>query len=97
MNGYDCITCGPMSSEAHDGRDGTACLDLCIPEGECQIPDNPAVKGKDGRCYWRGENGHTNGWGLPDPAHMERTEGDPPAPIKPLPGQIGFDGEVVKL
>ena len=97
MNGYDCITCGPMSSENyHDSRDGTPCGELCLPEGECQIPDAPSVKGKDGLCYWRGENGGTNGWGLPDPAHRERTEGDPPAPIKPLVGQIGFDGAIVR-
>ena len=64
-------------------------------ECECQHAEDPAVRGKDGLCYWRGDNGHTDGWYLPDPAHEERTEDDPPAHIKPLPGQIGFDGTVV--
>ena len=91
---YDCITCGQLPQEYHDGRDGTDCIWVCIPAGECRRPSDPAVKGADGLCYWRLENGETNGWGLPDPAHEKRTVDDPPAPYKPLPGQIGFDGAV---
>ena len=89
---YDCITCGSLKHDVHDGRDGTHCLADCIPEGECQHPGDPAVRGKDGLCYWLGENGHTDKWYLPDPSHEERTEDDPPAPLKPLPGQIRFIG-----
>ena len=93
---YDCVTCGSLQQEYHDGRDGTYCVWDCISIGECQHLNDPAVKGKDGLCYWRGENGHTDGWCLPDPAHEERTEDDPPAPYKPPPGQIGlFDGKVI--
>ena len=94
MNGYDCISCGPMNSEAHDGRDGTPCAEFCLPWGECQVPLDPAVVGEGGVCYWIAKHG-TVGWGLPDPAHRERTEDDPPAHIKPLVGQMGFDGVVV--
>ena len=94
MNGYDCISCGPLSSEAHDGRDGTSCAELCLPRGECKMPHFPAIRGEDGACYWKGKHG-TPGWGSPDPAHRERTEDDPPAAYKPLDGQIGFDGAVV--
>ena len=94
MNQYDCISCGPMSAEEHDGRDMTACCELCLPEGECLMQDDPAVKGEDGACYWIDQQG-CDGWLLPDPAHRERTEDDPPAPYRPLVGQIGFDGAVV--
>ena len=92
---YDCITCGPLEQEYHDGRDGTPCGFDCIAIGECERTVDPAVKGADGKCFWRLENGHTDGWYEPDPAHEKRTEDDPPAHIKPLPGQIRFDGTVV--
>ena len=90
---YDCITCGHLPQDTHDGRDGTPCFNDCIPEGECRRSEDPAVKSGLGRsyraCYWQYENGQTNGWYEPDPAHRKRTEDDPPAHIKPLPGQIG--------
>ena len=91
---YDCVTCGHLDTDYHDGRDDTPCAYDCIPLGECQHAATPAQKGEDGLCYWRLENGHTDGWGLPDPRHRKRTEDDLPS-SKPLPGQIGFDGTVV--
>ena len=93
--GYDCITCGPLKQEYHDGRDFTLCSNDCIPAGECQHPDGPPIQSSDGHCYWDGFNGQGDAWYLPDPAHQKRTEDDLPAPYKPLPGQIGFDGIVV--
>ena len=92
---YDCTTCGQLPQDDHDGRDGTHCLDDCIPDGECRHASDPAIKGLDGLCYWRGQNGQTTGWYSPDPAHEKRTEVQlGRAPHKPLPGQIGFDGSV---
>ena len=91
---YACITCGNLNQEYHDGRDGTPCLADCIPAGICQHPTRPAIKRDDGRCYWAGLNGHNDAWGLPDPAHRERTEEDGPEPARPIPGQIGFDGVI---
>ena len=84
---YDCITCGLLPQDWHDGRDETECFDACIPAGECKRPNDPAVTRLNGRCYWYGENGETNGWGLPDPGHEKRTKDDPPRHQKPLPGQ----------
>ena len=92
---YDCRTCGQLPQDDHDGRDGTWCLLDCIAAGQCQHAEDPAVRGKDGLCYWRGDNGHTDGWYSPDPAHRQRTADEPPSHIKPLPGQIGFDGTVI--
>ena len=92
---YDCITCGPLNVEYHDGRDGTGCMTDCFLAGECQHRSDPAIKREDGQCWWAESNGHRNDWYLPDPTHEERTENDPPAFYKPLPGQIRFDGSVV--
>ena len=91
---YDCITCGPLELDVHDlhdGRNGTHCLGDCIPIGECDHPDEPAVRRNGAICYWAGLNGHTDGWYAPDPAHVERTEEDF---YKTLPGQLDFDRNV---
>ena len=43
---YDCITCGLLPQDDHDGRDGTPCSFDCIAIGECEPTVDPAVKGE---------------------------------------------------
>ena len=93
---YDCVTCGPLNTDQHDGRDNTDCIE-CIINGECTTPAfyNPAVKDDEGYCYWSGSNAHMNKWYKTDPGHRRRTKNDLPTPFKPLPGQLTFDGGIV--